>query len=133
MNEIKNINIELKPSNIHGVGLFAIKTIPNNTIVFTYIEPKIKTYNYKDLRKNGVSNGTIDMLKRIYAHNDKYIEIPQKFRANTLHYVNFLNHSNKSNVYYKNGNYISRRNIKKGEEILLNYNENNYCKTCLDF
>lgn len=89
-------------------------------------------YLYIDLKKNGIGEDVINNLKKMFAHNDKYLELPENY-GGEIHYVNFLNHSPKGNIYYLDGNYVTKRRIKKGEEIVINYNEDNYCPSCLDF
>ena len=44
-----------------------------------------------------------------------------------------MNHSYNPNLYFNNNCYYSRKKIKKGEELTLNYKENDYCINCVDF
>jgi uncharacterized membrane protein YcaP (DUF421 family) len=138
MNNIKNINklfLELRPSNIAGVGIFAIRTIPKDTVIFHYDNEDITNYKFKDLRDKGVPLSVINTLKKYCAHNKSIIQIPKNYNHEKLTYVHYLNHSDNSNIYYDfdKNIYITKRKIRPNEEILLDYAENNYCKSCMNF
>ena len=129
--QLKNIWIQLGPSKIHGLGIIAIRDIPKDTTIFHFANDSIVEYSYDYLLKNGVDKETIKIMKKYYAHNDKTIQLP--YKINPMHYVHYINHNLKPNVYYYNGNYITRRNVKKNEELTISYLENNYCPDCIDF
>jgi hypothetical protein len=135
LNQCQNFFIEIRPSKIvkGGVGLVAIRSIPKNTTLFVYKKVNVYHIKYDELKLHNVPNSVIKVLKKYYAHNKKSIQLPVNIKPTT--YLYYLNHSPKSNIYYnyKTGEYITKRSIKKNEEIFIDYNENNYCPECIDF
>lgn len=132
--QCKRKYFELGPSKIHGVGLIAIRAIPKNTFLFE--DPiKAEFIPYEVLYSNGVQKGVIKSLNKHFAHTTEGIELPSNI--NYIQYVNFINHSKNHNTRcisneYSNKYYTNRR-IKKGEELCINYFEDDYCPSCVDF
>jgi SET domain-containing protein len=129
MNIIKNMNFDIKPSKIHGVGVFAIKNISKGTIVFKYPYTQLKDIIIIPINKlivNGISLSQIRVLKKWFAHTKTHIQIPKEFDPYTIHIVSLINHNIKPNVVYKNGIYYAKTNIKKNTEITIDYTHNNY-------
>ena len=135
LNQCKNIFIEIRPSKTvkNGVGLVAIRSIPKDTTIFVFKSNNIYNINYDELKSYNVPNSVIKILKKYYAHNKDFIQLP--LHVEPTSYVHYLNHSPKSNIYYNfnTGEYKTKRHIKKDEEIFIDYNEANYCPYCVDF
>lgn len=112
---------DIKPSKIHGVGVFAATNIPKGTIVFRYNEatPTIP------IAINSIPRDIARVMLKWYAHTKTHINVP-KFCPDTVHVVSLVNHSKRPNLYYNNGTYYTRRAIRKGTEFTLNYYENGY-------
>ena len=133
--KLKDIYFDIGISKINNIGLIAIRTIPKDTLLF-----KIRNYNPKfvsfdDLKKKyNIPQSVINNIKKKCAHDKNSIQITSDlFDKYSPTYVNYLNHSNNPNLYFQNNCYYSRKKIKKGDELTLNYLENNYCNTCIDF
>lgn len=110
----------LKPSPIHGVGVFAIRDIPKGTNIFGNDENKIIWIDESEIKN-------IDSeLKRLYddfcvVKNGKYA-CPKNFNMLTVGW--YLNESKENpNVKCTDDGYdfIAIRDIKQGEELLVDY------------
>lgn len=124
--KIPKVLIELKPSQItpEGVGVFAVRNITKGTKIAggprekDFIKKNIipwqelKTYDKETQKKIkdfciGTPNGFL---------TSKYLDL------NELSTSWYMNHSCNGNVGFdKNGDYITIRNIKRGEEISFDY------------
>ena len=114
-----DIYCKLAPSPIHGVGVFAIKDIPPNTIIFRHSTEFIKI-DCKFLRR--VDEEVSDLYKSMLRHNDDYIYIPVK-GFNSINMSFYVNHHHLPTARYdiENSFIVSKSKIKKGEEITINY------------
>ena len=113
------IKTKLGLSSKRGVGLFADQDIPNGTVVglnnddlgiIRYTEKQ-----WKDLEVH-LSEESFKHIKR-YAYKNK---------DDGLYWLNlddtrFINHSENPNIETKGDNDIAIKDIKKGEEILIDY------------
>jgi SET domain-containing protein len=136
MNLVKKVYFDIRPSKIHGVGVFAIENIPKGTLVFKYshIHPDtIINYPISKLITNGVTLSQIKVMKRWFAHTKDYIQIPKSFDPYTVHIVSLVNHNKNNNLVYKNGKYYAKTNIKKNTELTLDYTHKNYAAESIDF
>ena len=135
INQCYNLYIEIRPSNIvkGQVGIFAIRDIPKNTILFyNNISPQnVNILEIQKLYDFKISENVIHILKKYYAHDNETIELPNEL---ILSYTNYLNHSETPNIIYNadDKSYQTSINIQKDDEILINYNDN-YCPSCIDF
>lgn len=132
--QCKDKYFELGTSKIHGIGLVAIRSIPKNILLFEHLTRSIYI-PYDVLYSNGIQKGVVKSLNKNYAHDKYGIELDTNI--NDISYVNYINHSKKHNVTWKsNGNltsYYTNRQVRKGEELCINYLENDYCPSCIDF
>jgi len=119
----KNVYTRLAPSKIHGVGVIAIKNIPKNTSIFSGDEDSKMVW----IEKKKISDEPKE-IKKLY--EDFCVTRKKKGRIeygcpenfNTLTVAWYLNHSEKPNVYCgKDYLFYSLRDIKKGEELTVNY------------
>ena len=100
-------NVIVKKSKIHGKGVFANKDFKKGKVVLEW-NPK-RIFTRKEIMR-------LPAQKRIYIERlsgNKYILMEQPER--------YVNHSCEPNTYTKNSSDIAKRNIKKGEEILSAY------------
>jgi uncharacterized protein len=110
--------VRLKPSRIHGIGVFAIRDIPRGTYVFRGDNEHMIWVN------TSVVNHLEKEIKRLYndfcvSRNGKY-GCPKNF--NVLTPAWYLNHSKRPNMAAdKHYNFYSTRRIKKGEELTVDY------------
>ena len=108
----------LAPSKIHGVGVFAIKTIHKGAYIFYDDDEDIfwvKRKNLKSLSKE---------VRRLYEDfcikKGDFYGCPKSF--NHLTPAWYLNHSDKPNLGCdKSYNFFALKKIKKGEELTVDY------------
>jgi hypothetical protein len=111
LNEI--VKIKLAPSNIHGVGVFAMKDIKKGGKLYTDIVPHQFDLPYKRFKElnEGISEILLGHFPLIL--NGSHFLFPvTKMSA-------YLNHSNTPN--YDAVNDIALQDIKAGEEITEDY------------
>jgi len=114
-----NVYTRLGRSQHHGIGVLAILDIPKGTNVFGDDESEIVWVNKSEIQ------GLDNEIKRLYEdfcilRNDKY-GCPTNFNMLTVGW--YLNESKSDfNVGCdKNYNFIAIRDIKRGEELLVDY------------
>lgn len=122
LNHLQNdIYCRLKISNIHGVGVFAIKDIKKGTSIFKNCNKvnflPIKSDDITDLDPE-VKTMILDFFAK---ENDTYY-IPDS-GLNSMDISFFLNHTNNPNVEFNPDTYefIAIKNIAKGEEVTTDY------------
>ncbi len=131
LDNLKNdVYCRIGRSNIHGVGVIAIKNIPKGTNPFLLTNKKCIKYNcvqISDEEINGLSPGVKRIIFDFIApHNRKYC-IPFN-GPNSLDISFYMNHSNDNNIdIIDNGcefiGFIANKNIKIGEELTINYDD----------
>jgi uncharacterized protein len=107
------INYRIRPSEIHGLGVFAAKFIPKETVVWHYSEPT--DYRIPLTEKRDQFSLTYGYV----SHGKDFVEIPGDGSI-------FINHSTEANISINPFNedaMIANRDIKCGEEITCNYHE----------
>jgi SET domain-containing protein len=114
----QGVYVRLKPSNIHGVGVFAIRNIPKGTYIFRDDNEPIKWVEKQ--RTKGLPKAIRDLYEDFcIIKNGKY-GCPKSFDALTPTW--YLNHSKKPNVAAdKNTRFYTLRDIRKGEELTVDY------------
>ena len=124
---IQNLNqkilYNLKPSKIEGIGIHSISDINENTVIIKNISPIIG-YHYDKEEVKGLNPEILKLCKKYFISKEKNkIFVPQDPSILSTYYLPnyFLNHSENPNVKSENGNIISIKNIKKGEEMTINY------------
>ncbi len=126
---INQYKVYVAPSNINGVGLFAIDDIKKGDIVYTYLNNnKSVLVSINELLNNGVSINKINVLKRLFAGSETSIQLKTK----GIDFVSLMNHNADSNMEWsKKGNlsiYRAKKDIKANEEVTLDFLDNNYHK-----
>lgn len=116
-----NTWVMIKPSGIHGIGVFAVRDIPNgcNKMFSTEMGewttvPKIEI--------NELPQHAQDIVENYCLYDEANYFLPaQGFKAIDLSL--FLNHADIPNIISVNdGAYFETiRDIKKGEELLIDY------------
>lgn len=124
--ESKQIYVDIGISKIDGLGLIALIDIPKNTcIIEEYLE--VIYIKYEEFKKNGVKKEIIELFKKKYQQDDEGLYIPKTYISNlkTQNFTCYLNHSKDNNIKCINekgtNKYYTIKNIKKGEEIVINY------------
>lgn len=132
LNYLKNdVYCRLRPSNIHGIGIFAVKKIPKNTDPFRTLNQSQKYIRLSKKEVGKLDPEIQNIIKDYYVSGKKIIEIPN-YGLNEFHIACFLNHSGNPNIKTIDGgeNFITIRDIEAGEEITSDYNQ--YDKKGLD-
>jgi uncharacterized protein len=106
-------NIDLKKSNIHGTGCFALEKIPAKRKIGSLGGNVVSKNKARQLVRQKASISMVELWngKAIDASNEKG--------------VRFINHSCDPNTFMRTFNYhvefYALRNIKKGEELTCDY------------
>jgi hypothetical protein len=117
----RNIYCELKPSEIEGIGVFAIRDISKGTNPFK--EKDTKYIPIKETKLEKLDVNVREHVRRLFVHSKGYYWFPKQ-GIQTLCITHYLNHSTNPNlITTKDADYfLAMRNIKKGEELTVNYN-----------
>jgi len=116
------IKYKLKSSRIHGIGLFADEDIEMNQVVFESSEQFMSAWTTKKFAKLD------SCVKKYIKHYGSFSTIDNLWHLNHDD-IRFCNHSIKKNnisrkdLSDKNYQLVAIRYIKKGEELLQDYNE----------
>jgi SET domain-containing protein len=102
----------LKPSLIHGVGVFAAHTIEKNTKLRLFI----KGERIRHFKSSARLKETI--IYCIPQADGSYLG-PGDFGRMSIGW--YLNHSETANAFHKNYTYYAKRRIRAGEEITIDY------------
>lgn len=91
--------IEVRPSDIHGQGLFAVESIPGNTLVLVY-----DGYVVRDIEATALDCFMVDgKVER------------------TTNEMRWLNHSDTPNAIFVGVDIYAQRDIGAGEEVTVSY------------
>jgi SET domain-containing protein len=113
----------LAVSPLHGIGVFAIRPIPKG------IEPLRSLLRFDDVKFSHdeiktLAPGVRREIAMFCYYDDKHVHVP-RIGLNGANMSVYLNHSKTPNVEFKkNGELVSLRAIKKGEELLMDYDIN---------
>ncbi len=123
INSIRNnCNVCLKPSTVcDGVGVFALIDIPEGTELFADLKPDKDFISWDEIGQ--IPSEVKKYLSNICLFAPEGIYLSRTTSAINLSY--YINHSENYNVFHilKRDKYITTRDIKKGEEILCLYTE----------
>jgi SET domain-containing protein len=115
---IHNDYIKIKKSPIDGLGVFATIDIPKGTKLADYYgkEMKWKTFKqrYGEYRENSLHTYPMRRIWKILVAKEE----PYKSK-NIVNYINEI--KGKSNCELKKRALYATKNIKKGDELLLDY------------
>lgn len=122
MEKSPKINIEIKPSKLHGVGIFAVKNIKKGTIIGNengFINDKYYVwYTWRDYKK--FKPEVKNKIKELCAGRLNGFYSPLDFDILPISW--YSNHSCDGNLGFNaNSDLIAIRNIKKGEELTFDY------------
>ena len=124
-----NIKTKISVSNIHGVGVFAIRDIKNGENVFPIWDKKSGIYVIPNNRLHEIPNEVLELMDMYFINEECGYKIIRLFNGfNFLfHGTSFCNsaYPTQSNININNDGYAVR-DIKMGEEILEWYKENIY-------
>lgn len=113
----KPIVFILRPSTIHGVGVFTVRDIPSGTVLDLFDDEEALFVKINDVT---------DEEEKIAVEKYGVEENGGYFVAKNWHKMCigwYLNHSDTPNVYRDDrDNFFAIRDIKKGEELTIDYN-----------
>ena len=122
----KNVYCRLRPSPVHGVGIFAIRDIPKGVNPFKSFLP----YPFVAVPASQVFNNprinpaVKKMASDMYSVQDGKLYLYQG-GLNGIDISFFLNHSGRPNLIVTKGGdvFITARRIKKGEELFSDHRQ----------
>ena len=125
---LKKTYCRLQPSKIEGVGVFAIRDIPEGASIFCGANRQ-RWFKFTNKELDNLDQGIKKMIDDFFPTDEKdYILVPEN-GLNLMDLSFFLNHSNKSNCRITEGSsFIATKIIKKGEEVTSDYKtyDNNF-------
>lgn len=104
------MKLKLKRSRIQGIGVFALVNIKRGT----YLEPLLFPKGNTQKKKNPSKEEKEYCIKV----ENRWI-CPKNFHQMSVGW--FLNHSSKPNLAHNNLKWYSIKNIRKGEELTIDY------------
>jgi hypothetical protein len=121
LERIKNTYCKLKASSIQGVGVFAVRDIPENINPFLGI-PDQKWFRFSMDELGEIDKHIMEMIDDFFViEKDDTINIPE-YGLNGMDMSFFVNHSDTPNLVTREGRYFfTARKIKKGEELTVGY------------
>ncbi|MFH1967263.1 MAG: SET domain-containing protein [Patescibacteria group bacterium] len=105
-----------------GVGVFAIRDIPEDTNIF-YGQPDPKWHTFKMSQLKNLDKQVLKMIDDFFViEKDQTVQIPEGAFAD-MNISYYPNNSETPNAKTTDGGYtfVSLRDIKKGEEITVAY------------
>ncbi len=133
LQHLKNdIYCKIGVSNVHGVGVIAIKDIPkgiNPFVTLSKEKDKIITLSKDDIKD--IHPNVCKILTDFFGDKKSNNYDVYAYGPNYINISFYLNHSDNPNIdviedtesnYYS---FITNRKIKKGEELFINYNKYN--------
>jgi uncharacterized protein len=116
LNKLDQVYCRLAPSPIHGVGIFAIRTIPLGTNPFNN---SFMAQGAIVVKKDKIENPTIRKLLDDYHPTANETEQIVSDFPNQLIWTNYINYSDTPNIELMlNGEWETLREIQIGEELL---------------
>ena len=107
-------------SPVHGIGVFAVRAIPKGVNPMRTWHPVEEVpLSLKELK--GLPKGVRKELDMFCFYKDDVMLVPS-VGMNTMNMAVYLNHSKKASVkYLKNGQLVTLKAIRSGEELMLDY------------
>lgn len=111
--------LELRPSGIHGVGVFTYKKISKGLIIPLFEEDDYRYIKRSQIKKTRLPLSFIE--KYSIQYKDGYSS-PKNFHRMSIGW--YLNHSDTPNAFCdENYDFFALRDIKKNEEITVDYDK----------
>lgn len=124
LNELRHeIYVMLKPSPVHGIGVFAIRDIPKGcrNIFSTY---EAKWIKLPIAEVDELPTHSKDLVETYCLYDEENYYVPE-YGFKIMDMVNYLNHSSTPNVQSVDSGefFVALKDIAAGEELLVNYGE----------
>ena len=129
----KHIFCRVGRSDIHGVGLIAIRDIKKGTLVFNlsnYLPERDELVDISEEEVSSLDEEVVSMIKSYTAISHLGTYALHENGLNNINLGYYLNHSDDPNIRiemgkntnpYQYANFIAIKDIKKGEELTENY------------
>lgn len=119
----QEVYCHLGVSPVHGIGVFAMRSIPKG---INPMRSRVKfdeiAYTHKEIK--ALPRGVRKEIEMFCYYDDDHVFVPS-IGLNAMNMAVYLNHSKAPNVVYKkNGQLITLRAIKNGEELMMDYDIN---------
>jgi len=119
----QEVYCHLGVSPVHGIGVFAMRAIPKGV---NPMRARLKfdeiAYTHKEIKT--LPRGVRKEIEMFCYYDDDHVFVPS-IGLNSMNMAVYLNHSKTPNVVYKkNGQLITLRSIKIGEELMMDYDIN---------
>lgn len=114
-NKTTEFSFTLKPAE-HGVGVFAAHDIKAETYLRFY-DGETEETDVSVVRKK---EDVPEFFREYCLNRGDTLLCPKDFGCMEIGW--YLNHSKTPNAYHRNYNFYALRDIKKGEEITIDYN-----------
>jgi len=121
LERIKNTYCRLKASSTHGVGVFAVRDIPENINPFSgFPDQQWQRFSLNELKE--IDQNIMEMIDDFFVlEKDDTVNIPE-YGLNGMDVSFFVNHSDNPNLITREGrHFFTARKIKKGEELTVGY------------
>jgi SET domain-containing protein len=120
---LRDCYCRLRPSNIHGIGVFAVRDIPKGRNPFKTL-PKYADFGYvriTDDELDALSPRLSELIRSLFIPADGTMYVPN-YGTNVVRLNCYLNHSTSPNMRTRNGfDFTSLRKILVGEELTVDY------------
>jgi SET domain-containing protein len=110
----------LKPSKVcDGVGVFALRPIPAQTLLFSDVQPDVDFIEWAELE--GVHPNILTYLASICNADNGGIYLSRTINSINVSY--YVNHSDTPNILHNKveDKFVTLRSIEEGEELLCKY------------
>ena len=109
-------------SPIHGIGVFALRTIPKgvNPLV-SWISQDSILFTHQEIK--GLPSGVKKQMRTFCYYDKKGYEVP-RVGMNSMDMAIYLNHSKSPNLkMQEDGQFVALRAIRTGEELTMDYDD----------
>lgn len=118
----EEVYCRLGVSKVHGIGVFAIRSIPKGVKPLVSLL-KIKEFDFskKDIKKIPAS---VRKEVEVFCYYDSKKYLIPSIGLNSMNMAFYMNHSKDPNVkYLKNGDIVALKRIKPNEELFFDYDD----------
>ncbi len=118
---LENTYCRLKPSEVSGVGVYAIRDIPSGTVLVQG-QRHDEWFSFTTEELAHLDEEVLNMIEDFFVEENGVVRIPES-GLDGMDMSFYVNHSENPNATtYDDGfTFTSTRDIKKGEEITVSY------------